>query len=638
MKELIKKLFFPVIGLLSLIWFLIRVIPKPSRAAYPCMRAAAPIASTFIVYLLGLTSSIFVFKKARKYLHESRYVLFSITFLLGIILGVSAYLKTDKKIYAAYQEKTLEGPNQPMGEGIGIFPGRVVWIYDPDATNENCPNTRTNYWSMDNNTDQSVVNKMVSDGLQMLTGEETDAASWDAIFKYYNRTHGRGEVGYSAGEKIVIKINLNGYANYWTYGERAVNTSPQVVYSVLEQLINVAGVAQEDIGVGDPGKDFETIFWDKCHGDFPNVEYWGTSAGRTRLYESSSLEIFASDGSVEDGMIDKYLEASYMINLPVFKKHHRAGISITSKNHFGTFVLTDGGAWNWHPSLPCPDGTADTSNGEYGVYRCFVDIMGHKDLGGKTILNLVDGLWSSINWGHPPIKWRMEPFNNDWPSSLFFSLDPVAIQSVCFDFLFYEFDRNHPTEGAFDPRDDHGPFPHYPAVDDFLHQAADSLNWPAGLIYDPENDGTPLPRSMGVHEHWNNAVEKKYSRNLGADKGIELISNYNATAVHEKNTDLFTTVNDFALYQNHPNPFNPTTNIEYKISTPSQVNLSIYNITGQKITTLLDEYQEAGHYLQRWNGRMDNGLPAPSGVYLYKIVTRNGEQSFVQTKKMILSK
>ena len=95
---------------------------------------------------------------------------------------------------------------------------------------------------------------------------------------------------------------------------------------------------------------------------------------------------------------------------------------------------------------------------------------------------------------------------------------------------------------------------------------------------------------------------------------------------------------DFALYQNHPNPFNPTTNIEYKISTPSQVNLSIYNITGQKITTLLDEYQEAGHYLQRWNGRMDNGLPAPSGVYFYKIVTRNSEQTFVQTGKMILSK
>ena len=55
------------------------------------------------------------------------------------------------------------------------------------------------------------------------------------------------------------------------------------------------------------------------------------------------------------------------------------------------------------------------------------DIMGHKDLGGNTILYLVDGLWGSVNWGHPCVKFAMPPFNNDWPSSLFTSFDPVAI-------------------------------------------------------------------------------------------------------------------------------------------------------------------------------------------------------------------
>jgi len=65
MKRIIKKLSFPVIGLVSLIWFLARVIPKPSRMRYPCMRVAAPIASTFVVYLLGLFSSLLVFKKAK---------------------------------------------------------------------------------------------------------------------------------------------------------------------------------------------------------------------------------------------------------------------------------------------------------------------------------------------------------------------------------------------------------------------------------------------------------------------------------------------------------------------------------------------------------------------------------------------
>ena len=54
----------PIAGLFSLIWFLIRVIPNPTRAAYPCMKVAAPIASTFIVYIVGFITSIFAFSKA----------------------------------------------------------------------------------------------------------------------------------------------------------------------------------------------------------------------------------------------------------------------------------------------------------------------------------------------------------------------------------------------------------------------------------------------------------------------------------------------------------------------------------------------------------------------------------------------
>lgn len=49
----LSRLFFPLIGLGALVWFLVRVIPKPSRATYPCQRAAFPIASGFVIYLLG---------------------------------------------------------------------------------------------------------------------------------------------------------------------------------------------------------------------------------------------------------------------------------------------------------------------------------------------------------------------------------------------------------------------------------------------------------------------------------------------------------------------------------------------------------------------------------------------------------
>jgi hypothetical protein len=291
--------------------------------------------------------------------------------------------------------------------------------------------------------------------------------------------------------------------------------------------------------------------------------------------------------------------------------------------------------WCWHLSFPCPDATGEAVNGDYGVYRDLVDVMGHKDLGGKTILCLIDGIWGSVNWGHPPVKWQMPPFNNDWPSSLFLSLDPVAIESVCFDFLYYEFDENNPFEGG-EANGDRGPFPHFAGVDDYLRQAADSLNWPAGLVYDPEHDGVPLPRSLGACEHWSDPITKKYSRNLGKSEGIELYSNYKLdTGVDEQNSS-GALAKDFALAQNYPNPFNPTTTIGYRLNAASDLTLAVYNVKGERIRTLAHGYRLAGSYETQWDGLTDNGAQAPSGMYYYQMQARNSRGSIQESHKMIL--
>jgi len=640
MKNLLRKAFLPIIGFLSLIWFLIRVIPKPSRITYPCMKATAPVASTFLLYIIGLLSSIFAFNKAKRFLKQSRYVLFAIALIVSAVLGLSTLLHTDKKAYAVIQSP-IDGANQPIGQGVGINPGRVVWIHNPDATDENCRNRRNDYWSQDDNTNQDVVNTMVSDALQMLTSTDSDAAAWDALFRDFNISHGKGDVGYSADEKIVIKINLNSNGcnynsdNYERWNYRNVDTSPQIVYAVLDQLVNKAGVPQENIGFGDPGRNVDDIYWDKFHAEFPDVQYWGKSNGRTPIERSSTRMIYTSDGSMSDYLPACYVEAAYMINLPVFKKHHRAGISLSSKNHFGSFVPFHGGASHWHFSLPASEGHGDVNHGNYGDYRCFVDIMGHEHLGGKTILYLIDGLWSSTNWGHPPIKWRMTPFNNDWPSSIFMSQDPVAIESVGYDFLFEEFDEDHPSEGENDGGDNCGPFPHYAGTDDFLRQAADSNNRPAGITYDPENDGTPLPASLGVYEHWNNPVDKQYSRNLGKDFGIELVSNLTTSVYNEPVASI---ADEFQLSSNYPNPFNPTTTIAYTVPQTSEVSLIVYNMLGQPVRTLINGQLSSGRYEQQWDGRDESGRAVPSGVYFYDLSARNGSEAFHQSKKMVLSR
>ena len=108
-----------------------------------------------------------------------------------------------------------------------------------------------------------------------------------------------------------------------------------------------------------------------------------------------------------------------------------------------------------------------------------------------------------------PYKWQTAPFNNDWASSFFASQDPVAIDSVGFDFLYNEWPE------AAGPGGD--------GADDYLHEAASIPNPPSGYTYDPNHDGR-LTASLGVHEHWNNATDKQYTRNLGTGKGIELVT------------------------------------------------------------------------------------------------------------------
>ncbi len=88
----------------------------------------------------------------------------------------------------------------------------------------------------------------------------------------------------------------------------------------------------------------------------------------------------------------------------------------------------------------------------------------------------------------------------------------------------------------------------------------------------------------------------------------------------------------FALSQNYPNPFNPETVIKYALPEDCQVELTVYNILGQKVKTLVDEHQSAGYRMVHWNGWDDEGNETPSGLYFYKIQT----PKYSETKKMIL--
>lgn len=542
-----SRLLFFLAGIVSTIWFLIRVIPKPGRSTYPCMRVAAPVMSGFIIYLLTVAGIVAVSRKTKRKFYNVRYLS---AWLLTFCVIVTMAITPSQNTSAFYRDNLTksgpdDGPNQPIGNAQGVNPGRVVWIWNPDATNENCISsfeTKNWYWKPEN-TNEKVVGNMVRNALNKLTGKKKLTESWEVLFRSHNLSKSENNKGYSKGEKIFIKINQgtarwilneedknNGYyfpATLKPNEERrrislgATETGPYLVLELLRELVNELGVNQEDIAVGDPMTDTYGHNYDIWFAEFPGVVYtdkFSSKHGRTFINPTSKDLLFYSDKTQSDKLYDIVEKADYLINIANLKPHVWAGISLTAKNHFGSQARPTAG--HLHYSLMAPRGGIPGNPG-YHKYRVLVDLMGSKYLGQNTLLYIVDGLFGGGGTEtKPPVKYYISPFNNDYCNSIFISQDQVALESVCFDFLRTEWNginkhdplNNTPEAG-----------PNMNGVDDYLHQAADSSNWPAGIRYDPDNSGKSLS-SLGTHEHWNNAEYKQYSRNLGYKKGIELVS------------------------------------------------------------------------------------------------------------------
>lgn len=528
LRSRLSRWVLPLLGLASLVWFLIRVVPKPSRAAYPCQRAAFPLASGFVLWVVGvLASGAIVRRLLRRPLAGRTLAVF------GVAAGLAgAWMVTSPE--APMLATSPDEVNAPIGTPRGAKPGRVVWVHDPRAVEWEGYEADEHWWD-EASTDAAVVREMADRAVTELAGEATVAAAWDALFRAHQRQRGLAETGYAAGEKIMVKLNLTtcnargNQVDLSTYDKKTnvlnrVDSSPHIALALLGQLVDEVGVAEEDITIGDPVAIFPNFYWNIVHPAFPGVrcvDNYGGS-GRRRVEFSTTPFGWSSpeaEGARQDYVPSCYAEATYVINHAVLKSHRLGGITLCAKNHYGSLLrcpdgfLRDEGYlddyFHLHEDLP-------REVPGRGHYRPQVDLMGHPDLGGKTVLCLVDGLFAGHFWEGHPEKWEMPPFGGGteasaaWPASILVSQDPVAIDSVGHDFLLAEW----PDE-ANDPELDGG-------ADDYLEEAALASDPPSGRPYDPDGDGTPL-ESLGVHEHWDGALTRRYAANLGTGAGIELV-------------------------------------------------------------------------------------------------------------------
>lgn len=404
-----------------------------------------------------------------------------------------------------YDGKYLQ--HEPYGTGVGAMPGRVVWSYRPDSVNWD----GNGYWWEPSNFDETAVRKMVSESIAALGGASDAVKGWNALFAYSNRSRQRGERGYRDGEKIVIKANINGSAVFDddTSGKTQLSyTNPVLLKCLLQSLVQEAGVSPKDIIVYDVSRLFPDYMVKMCsEGSLNGVRFVSRQNG---VADSSAPIQWSHPFSGNVNYLPTCVtEADYLINLANLKGHSY-GITLCGKNHFGSFL-------NGNAMRP-PEGAnlhQWLTKSEMGIYSPLVDLMADADLGGKTVLYMLDALicapGEGISITANNAKWQQAPFDNGYTASIFVSQDPVAIDSVGADFLINEPAVTQSNRAVLDVTNEN-----------YLHEAGLVAKAPSGTVYTNRNG--QAVKNLGVHEHWNNTSEKKYSRNLGKSEGIELIA------------------------------------------------------------------------------------------------------------------
>ncbi len=403
---------------------------------------------------------------------------------------LSAPVNRDRLFFGEFNArapKLFVAPNQPIGTGRGIHPGRVAWVHAPGVARWD---GKTGLWVEDRWNDQSKADAMIPEAIMQLTGETTPKKAWKALFKHFNKIHQRGNRGYRRGETIAVKLNLNNAITHHDTIE--LNSSPFVTLALVKSMVTDGGVRPQDIVLCEPSRAITDSIYNKVHRAFPGVRFIDNIGGDGREkceYYPEQIVYSVDNGKMARGLAKCIVDADYLINSALLKTHSGPGVTLTGKNWYGATDIHLLWRQNAHNNV-----SQNKRNGKPG-YKTFVDFMAHKNLGQKTLLFLIDGTYGSrdVN-GAPNPKWMKEPFNGDWACSVIVSQDEVACDAVGMDIIIGEW----PEFGSLN------------YCDEYLREAASIPQAPSGTIY--KQDGKPVEQPLGVFEHWNNQKERKYTK------------------------------------------------------------------------------------------------------------------------------
>ncbi|MBN2226687.1 MAG: T9SS type A sorting domain-containing protein [candidate division Zixibacteria bacterium] len=144
-------------------------------------------------------------------------------------------------------------------------------------------------------------------------------------------------------------------------------------------------------------------------------------------------------------------------------------------------------------------------------------------------------------------------------------------------------------------------------------------------VLGPTTTGDTYISSTGGNGTW-----FELSGGYGTDVGIRV--RQGTSLVLDVDDDDRVLPTTYGLSQNHPNPFNPSTTIAYSLENRTHVELAVFNLLGQHITTLVDDIKSAGEHNTTWDGKDAGGNPVSTGIYFYRLQSDN----YIATRKMVL--
>ncbi len=296
-------------------------------------------------------------------------------------------------------------------------PSRVVQIHSASATHWDF----VTGWHGDH-VSATAVEQMVQAGLMRLTATSSVREAWETLIPAYH-----------PGDKIAIKVNLNNAR--CSDDDNAIDALIEPVNALIGTLVS-SGIQQQDVWVYDATREMPERFYGRRR--YTGARFFARGCADELApfdHQHPSLRVQFTHPAlvVERWLTDLLYRATYVINMPILKKHGIQPVTLGFKNHFGSLSFLTGAGGDDDPHI-----YYNANDPRYRAdYSPLVDINANPNIAGKTVLTLGDGLFGSPWATSSPQPWRT--FGGQAPNSLFFSRDRVAVDSVMCDLVRSEF-------------------------------------------------------------------------------------------------------------------------------------------------------------------------------------------------------